>query len=91
MSTVGPCQNLTSRMSDVWLFKDIHEWQISKKYGGGSHGLKTPFWHLQAHINETTKQSKYCRHVPPCIQVRKLLLYQSAGTTCKANILRSAW
>jgi len=64
MSIVGPCQNLTSKMSDVWLFKDDHEWQISKEFGGGSHGLKIPFWNLQAHIKETTKQSKYCRHVP---------------------------
>jgi hypothetical protein len=27
-------------MSDVWLFNDDdHDWQISKKFGGGSHGI----------------------------------------------------
>lgn len=71
MSIVGPHQNLTSRMSDVWLFKDDHEWKISKEFGGGSHGLKIPFWHLQAHIKETTKQCKYSRHVPPANRSEK--------------------
>ena len=75
-NSVRPCQNLTSRMSNIQLFKDDHEWQISKEFGGGSHGLKIPFWHLQAHIKETTKQSKYCRHVPPEYKSEKYYCYQ---------------
>jgi len=58
-------------MSDVWLFENDHEWQISKGFHGGSHGLKIPFWHLQAHIKETTKQSKYCSYVPPTYKSEK--------------------